>query len=142
MIQQNLSNRQLVFQYLRDHPIAKNKEIYEAFPTFSKGSIRDYKKQFFDNLQEEIDLDIPIKYPRRKLKRESIGNTKVLHLIPKDHIKLDLEIIENTIDKILDSDNLDVNFTIKVKGEEFNIEGFLTYQKEVLAILVEDDEKI
>jgi len=71
---QTVSTRQLVFNYLRDHPIANNEELYRVFPDISQNSIRQYKKQYFDNLKSQVDLD----YTPTALERLDVGNTSLL----------------------------------------------------------------
>jgi len=74
MVSQTISTRQLVFNYLRDHPIANNEELYRVFPGESENTIRQYKKQYFDNLKSQVDLD----YTPTALERLDVGNISLL----------------------------------------------------------------
>jgi len=157
MYNDTISLRQMVFKYLDNHPIATNSDVYKAFPGESENSLRQYRKQYFDNLKEEIDLDTG------KGSLESLGrdNTFVLQdQNEKIYTKIDSDTIEKSLLKLLNAGHLDtklvremINYYVKVKeggeglDEEIDMEGFLKVdigRDKDIDILKEreDDEKV
>lgn len=130
------SLRQLVFRYLRDHPIADNPELYKAFPGESESTIRDYKKQYLEEVKKEFD----------KMDLDIVGrdNTNILQdQNEKIYTKIDSETIESVILKLLNAGKIDSRlvrdmiafYTIKGDTEgleqEIDMEGFLKISEDI-----------
>lgn len=52
------SKKEVVYGYLNIHPKASNKELYTQFPDYSEGTIRVYRSEFLQEINQNITFNI------------------------------------------------------------------------------------